>query len=85
MSGGWRRLPAFLPNISLKLLPLSEAEQAAYQQTGRVRELVFKTAPSVSKVRACSRRRCRRSLHRPFARRRAAQLLCCLASQLQLL
>ncbi|PRW45230.1 50S ribosomal L23 isoform B [Chlorella sorokiniana] len=50
MSGGWRRLPAFLPNISLKLLPLSEAEQAAYQQTGRVRELVFKTAPSVSKL-----------------------------------
>lgn len=76
MSGGWRRLPAFLPNISLKLLPLSEAEQAAYQQTGRVRELVFKTAPSVSKVRACScRRRCRRSPHRPFACRS-----CCLAS-----
>ena len=66
MSGGWRRLPAFLPNISLKLLPLSEAEQAAYQQTGRVRELVFKTAPSVSKVRACrGRRRRRPPLHCP--------------------
>lgn len=46
----WKRLPAYLPNIGLKLLPLSEAQQVAFEQTGFLRELVFKTAPSVSKV-----------------------------------
>lgn len=47
----WRRLPAYLPNISLKLQPLSEAQQAVFEKTGFLRELVFKTPPSVSKVR----------------------------------
>ena len=46
----WRRLPAYLPNLRLQLQPLSEAQQAIFERTGFLRELVFKTAPSVSKV-----------------------------------
>lgn len=42
----------YLPNLVLKPLPLSEAQQQAYEKTGFLRELVFKTAPSVSKVGA---------------------------------
>jgi hypothetical protein len=48
----WRRLPAYLPNLSLKPLPLTEAQQQVYEKTGFLKELVFKTAPSVGKVRA---------------------------------
>jgi hypothetical protein len=46
----WRRLPSFLPNLSLKLLPLSEAQHTAFEQTGRLKELAFKTVPSVNKA-----------------------------------
>ncbi|KAL4857731.1 50S ribosomal protein L23 [Chlorella vulgaris] len=46
----WRRLPAYLPNLSLKPLPLTEAQQQVYEKTGFLKELVFKTAPSVGKV-----------------------------------
>lgn len=46
----WRRLPAYLPNIQLKLLPLSEAQQQVFEKTGFLKEIAFKTAPSVSKV-----------------------------------
>lgn len=46
----WRRLPSFLPNLSLKLQPLTEAQQQAYEKTGHLKELVFKVAPSVNKV-----------------------------------
>lgn len=62
MAGAWRRLPAYLPNIVLKPLPLSEAQYAAFEQTGTLKELAFKTAPSVSKVqrRRCGRRCARR-------------------------
>lgn len=45
----------YLPNLVLKPLPLSEAQQQAYEKTGFLRELVFKTAPSVSKVGALRR------------------------------
>jgi large subunit ribosomal protein L23 len=38
-----------LPNVTLKLVPLSEAQQAAYDKTGFVKELVFRTAPQVTK------------------------------------
>jgi hypothetical protein len=47
----WRRLPAFLPNLRLQLLPLTSAQEEAYSKTGFLREIVLKTAPSVSKVR----------------------------------
>lgn len=46
----WKRLPAYLPNLRLKLFPLSEAQQKTYEATGFLKELVFKTAPSTSKV-----------------------------------
>jgi hypothetical protein len=46
----WHRLPSFLPNFTLKLLPLSEAQQKAFQATGFVRNVAFRTSPSASKV-----------------------------------
>lgn len=39
-----------LPNITLKLQPLSEAQQRVYKETGTVKELVFRTTPNVTKV-----------------------------------
>ena len=48
----WHRLPSFLPNFTLKLLPLSEAQQKAFEATGFVRNVAFRTAPSASKVRS---------------------------------
>ena len=47
----WRRLPACLPNLPIRLVPLSEPAQKAYEATGFVKQLVFKTVPSVGKVR----------------------------------
>lgn len=79
----WRRLPAYLPNIGLKLLPLTEAQQQVFEKTGFLRELVFKTAPAVNKVRAALRCSAgedgrRRSPPPPPARRRPPR---CLALQ----
>jgi len=45
----WRRVPSFLPNLPLKLLPLSEAQQTVFQSTGFVKELVFRTVPQATK------------------------------------
>ena len=47
----WRRLPTFFPNFPLKLIPLTDAQQQLYDKTGSLRQLVFKTLPSVNKVR----------------------------------
>ena len=47
----WRRLPTFLPNIPIRLLPFSESQQAEYQASGFLRTVAFKTPPSLSKVR----------------------------------
>ncbi|KDD75429.1 hypothetical protein H632_c689p1, partial [Helicosporidium sp. ATCC 50920] len=46
----WWRLPIALPNFTLKLLPLSEAQQRIYKETGFLRELAFKAPPNVSKL-----------------------------------
>ena len=46
----WRRLPACLPNLPIRLVPLTESAQKAYEATGFVKQLVFKTVPSVGKV-----------------------------------
>lgn len=51
----WRRLPTYFPNFPLKLIPLSEAQQQAYEKTGFLRTLVFRTIPSASKVGALPR------------------------------
>ena len=49
----WRRLPTYLPSFALRLAPLSPAQRAAADAGAikGVRELVFKTAPNVGKVR----------------------------------
>ena len=47
----WHRLPTYLPSFPLRLVPLSEAQRAAYEATGFVKDLVFKTVPRVGKVR----------------------------------
>lgn len=60
----WRRLPTFLPNFPLKLMPLSEAQQTFYEKTGFLKDLAFKTVPQVTKVRpgwSCSQ------THHPLA------------------
>ena len=46
----FRRLPSYFPNLSLKLLPLTEAEQKAFKETGFLKRLVFRVAPSTNKV-----------------------------------
>ena len=70
-----RRLPAFLPNLSLKLLPLSQAQQEIYDKTGFLRDLTFKTTPQATKVRhRCSSPRgaalCRSAVPLPGSQRR---------------
>ncbi len=47
----WHRLPTYLPSFPLRLVPLSQAQRAAYDATGFVKDLVFKTVPRVGKVR----------------------------------
>ena len=46
----WKRLPTYFLNFPLKLLPLSEKQQKAYETTGRLTELAFQTVPSAGKV-----------------------------------
>lgn len=46
----WHRLPTYLPSFPLRLVPLSQAQRAAYDATGFVKDLVFKTVPRVGKV-----------------------------------
>ncbi|RMZ53854.1 hypothetical protein APUTEX25_005600, partial [Auxenochlorella protothecoides] len=41
---------AALPNLTLKLYPLSKAQQAIYETTGTVKELVFRTTPKANKA-----------------------------------
>ena len=49
---GWSRLPTYLANIPLKLMPFSEAQQKAYEATGFVKQITFQTVPSINKVQA---------------------------------
>ena len=46
----WRRLPCFLPNLSLKLLPLDQAARDAYAKTGFLSRLTFRVPPSTNKA-----------------------------------
>ncbi len=48
---GWRRLPTYLVNFPLRLMPLTPKQQKALEITGHVSEVAFKTIPSVGKVR----------------------------------
>lgn len=47
----WRRLPSFLPNIPIRLLPFTEAQQKEFEASGHLRTVAFRTIPSLSKVR----------------------------------
>jgi hypothetical protein len=46
----WRRLPSFLPNLPIRLLPFSEAQQKEFEATGHLRTVAFRTIPSLGKV-----------------------------------
>jgi len=46
----WKRLPTFFANIPLKLMPLTEGQQKAYETSGALKQVAFQTIPSVSKV-----------------------------------
>eukprot|EP00887_Chlorella_sp_A99_P007575 scaffold28.g7575.t1 len=45
----WRRLPSYFPSLRLQL-QFSDKAREAYEKTGQLRELVFRTAPSVNKA-----------------------------------
>ena len=47
----WKRLPTYLANLRLRLMPFNEAQQKAYEETGHVQQIAFKTTPRVGKVR----------------------------------
>ena len=53
MSRYFKRLPTFLANLPLRLMPFTEQQQAAYDKTGFVRDIAFKTTPRVGKVCLC--------------------------------
>lgn len=46
----WRRLPTFLPNLPIRLLPFSEAQQKEFEATGYLRTVTFRTIPSLGKL-----------------------------------
>lgn len=48
---GWRRLPTYLVNFPLRLMPFTSQQKKAFEATGHVSEVAFKTIPSVGKVR----------------------------------
>ena len=47
----WKRLPTYLANLRLRLMPFNEAQQKAYEETGHVQQIAFKTTPRAGKVR----------------------------------
>jgi hypothetical protein len=49
-SMAWRRLPTFFPNMQLRMLPLAEDQMQQLRETGWLREVAFRTQPSVNKV-----------------------------------
>lgn len=46
----WRRLPAILGNLPLKLMPLQPQQLQQIKETGWIREAAFRTTPNVNKV-----------------------------------
>lgn len=46
----WKRLPTFLANLPLRLMPFTEQQQKAFEATGHVSNVAFKTSPRVGKV-----------------------------------
>ena len=50
----WKRLPTFLANLPVRLMPFTEQQQKAFEATGHVQEFALKTTPKVGKVRCSS-------------------------------
>lgn len=48
-------MPSFLPNLPIRLLPFTEAQQKEFEATGHLRTVAFRTIPSLSKVRRAAR------------------------------
>ena len=46
----WKRLPSYLANLPLRLMPFTEQQQKAFEATGHVQEIALKTSPRVGKV-----------------------------------
>ena len=46
----WKRLPTYLLNLPLRLMPLSEKQQKVLEETGHLADVAFKTVPSIGKV-----------------------------------
>ncbi|KAK9914836.1 hypothetical protein WJX75_001156 [Coccomyxa subellipsoidea] len=46
----WKRLPTFLANLPLRLMPFTEQQQKAFEATGHVSNVAFKTSPRVGKL-----------------------------------
>ena len=46
----WKRLPSYLANLPLRLMPFTEQQQKAFDATGHVQEIALKTSPRVGKV-----------------------------------
>lgn len=46
----WKRLPTYLANLRLRLMPFNEQQLKAYEETGHVQHIAFKTTPRVGKV-----------------------------------
>ena len=46
----WKRLPTYLANLRLRLMPFNEQQRKAYEETGHVQQIGFKTTPRVGKV-----------------------------------
>jgi hypothetical protein len=66
----WKRLPTYLANLRLQLMPLAKEQLEQIKQTGWVKEAAFRTTPNVTKVRAqqmpdgkCAAPACRPSAH----------------------
>ena len=48
---GYRRPPTFLVNFPLRLMPFSEKQKKAFEAGEHIREVTFKTIPSIGKAR----------------------------------
>lgn len=50
MGPAYKRVPTFLANLPLRLVPFTAKQQAIYDQTGFVADVAFKTTPKAGKV-----------------------------------
>lgn len=46
----WKRLPTYLVNMTMRMMPLTREQLKQVNETGWLREVVFRTTPNVNKV-----------------------------------